>query len=130
MESKKPTMKEKYAEIIKFIEDNGGGNHMIEFLQDRVNKLDKKTNSAAAKKDENTEECMDILADILDYTRIMRATDVLNAAKGLDADLIEVLKNGRDDLTVQRITSLLGKMVAAERAEKVIEKKGTYFKLR
>ena len=115
---KAPTQKEQFAKMIAIFEDIGGHDDLIKFCNERIEKLNAKAKSANSKKTAEDEKFFDAIADVLADGNGKRATDILKA-----------LAEDFENLTIQKVTSMLTKMVAAGRVEKTVEKKISTFTL-
>ena len=117
---KAPTQKEQFASIIAILEgcDNPKSADLIKFCEERIAKLEKKAVSANSKKSAEDEKFFDLIADVLGDGKGKRATEVFNA-----------LAKDMDGLTIQKVTAMLTKMVAANRVTKTVEKKISTFSL-
>jgi hypothetical protein len=117
---KAPTQKEQFADIIAILEgcDNPKSERLIQFCNERIAKLEKKAVSANSKKNAEDEKFFDLIADVLADGKGKRATEVFN-----------VLSKDMDGLTIQKVTAMLTKMVAANRVTKTVEKKVSTFAL-
>lgn len=116
--AKAPTQKEQFAKMIAIFEDLGGHDDLIKFCNERIEKLNAKAKSANSKKSAEDEKFFDAIADVLADGNGKRATDILKA-----------LATEFENLTIQKVTSMLTKMVAAGRVEKTVEKKISTFTL-
>lgn len=117
---KAPTQKEQFASIIAILEgcDNPKSADLIKFCEERIAKLEKKAVSANSKKSAEDEKFFDLIADVLGDGKGRRATEVFN-----------ILSKDMDGLTIQKVTAMLTKMVAANRVTKTVEKKISTFSL-
>ena len=118
VKAKAPTQKEKFSAIIAVLEDIGGHDTLVEFCKERIEKLNAKAKSANSKKSAEDEKYFDAIADVLADGKGLRATDIL---KALAPDF--------ENLTIQKVTSMLTKMVAAGLVAKTIDKKVSTFTL-
>jgi hypothetical protein len=117
---KAPTQKEQFADIIAILEgcDNPKSERLIQFCNERIEKLNAKAKSANSKKSAEDEKFFDAIADVLADGSAKRATEILNA-----------LASDFEGLTIQKVTSMLTKMKAAGLVEKTIDKKVSTFTL-
>lgn len=120
VKAKAPTQKDKYNAIIAILSksDNPKANDLIDFCNERIEKLAKKATSASSKKNEQDEKFFDLIADVLADGERKRANEIFNALNG------EI-----ENLSIQKITAMLKKMCESGRVEKTTEKKVTYFTL-
>lgn len=116
--AKAPTQKDKFNSIIAILEDVGGHDDLVQFCNERIEKLNAKAKSANSKKSAEDEKFFDAIADVLADGSAKRATEILNAL----APIFE-------GLTIQKVTSMLTKMVAANLVAKTVEKKVSTFSL-
>lgn len=116
--AKAPTQKDKFNSIIAILEDVGGHDDLVQFCNERIEKLNAKAKSANSKKSAEDEKFFDAIADVLADGSAKRATEILNA-----------LAPKFEGLTIQKVTSMLTKMVAANLATKTVEKKISTFSL-
>ena len=118
VKAKAPTQKDKFNSIIAILEDVGGHDDLVQFCNERIEKLNAKAKSANSKKSAEDEKFFDAIADVLADGSAKRATEILNAL----APIFE-------GLTIQKVTSMLTKMVAANLVAKTVEKKVSTFSL-
>lgn len=118
VKAKAPTQKDKFASIIAILEDMGGHDDLVQFCNERIEKLNAKAKSANSKKSAEDEKFFDAIADVLADGSAKRATEILNA-----------LAPQFEGLTIQKVTSMLTKMVAANLVAKTVEKKVSTFSL-
>ena len=118
--TKAPTQKENYSAIIAILEKSADPKapSLIEFCEGRIEKLAAKATSANSKKSAEDEKFFDAIADVLADGSAKRATEILNA-----------LAPNFESLTIQKVTSMLTKMVAAGLVNKTVEKKVSTFSL-
>lgn len=118
--AKAPTQKEQFASIIAILEscDNPKSADLIKFCEERIAKLEKKAVSANSKKSAEDEKFFDLIADVLADGEGKRASEIFNA-----------LASTVENLTVQKVTAMLTKMVAAKRVTKTTDKKVSKFAL-
>lgn len=116
--TKAPTQKEMFTKMIGVFEDIGGHDDLVQFCNERIEKLAKKAATSSSKKNEKDEQFFDLIADVLADGERKRATEIFNA-----------LTAGGTECSVQKVTAMLKKMVEAGRVTKTIEKKVTYFAL-
>lgn len=115
---KAPTQKEQFAKMIAVFEEIGGHDDLIKFCNERIEKLSAKAKSASSKKSAEDEKFFEAIADALADGSAKRATDIL---KALEADF--------EGLTIQKVTSMLKKMIECGRVEKTVDKKISTFSL-
>lgn len=118
VKAKAPTQKEMFGKMISVFEGMGGHDDLIQFCNERIAKLEKKAVSANSKKNEQDEQFFDLIADVLADGKGKRATEIFNA----------LTANGTE-CSVQKVTAMLTKMVAANRVTKTVEKKVSTFAL-
>lgn len=118
VKAKAPTQKEQFGKMISVFEEIGGHDDLIQFCNERIAKLEKKAVSANSKKNAEDEKFFDAIADVLADGKGKRASEV---HKALVADYA--------DITVQKVTALLGKMVASGEVVKTVDKKVSTFSL-
>ena len=115
---KAPTQKEKFAKMIAVFEEIGGHDDLIEFCKERIDKLNAKATSANSKKNAEDEKFFDAIADVLADGSSKRATEIFKA-----------LSEDFENLTIQKVTAMLTKMVGANRITKTVDKKISTFTL-
>ena len=118
VKAKAPTQKDKFNSIIAILEDIGGHDDLVQFCNERIDKLNAKAKSANSKKSAEDEKFFDAIADVLADGSAKRATEILNS-----------LAPNFEGLTIQKVTSMLTKMVAANLVTKTVEKKISTFAL-
>ena len=118
VKAKAPTQKDKFNSIIAILEDVGGHDDLVQFCNERIEKLNAKAKSANSKKSAEDEKFFDAIADVLADGSAKRATEILNALSPIF-----------EGLTIQKVTSMLTKMVAANLVAKTVEKKVSTFSL-
>ena len=119
--TKAPTQKENYSAIIAILEKSADpkASALIEFCEGRIEKLAAKATSANSKKSAEDEKYFDAIADVLADGSAKRATEIMN----LVAPAFETAP------TIQKITSMLTKMIAAGLVTKSVDKKVSSFSL-
>ena len=110
-----PTARENFVALLAYVK---GNDTLTAFINRQIEKLDNKANSARAKKTEADEKYCTAIAEVLADGKSLRATDIL---KALAPDFA--------DLTVQKVTSVLGKMIATGEVVKTVDKKVSTFAL-
>lgn len=118
VKAKAPTQKEKFSAIIAVLEGIGGHSDLVQFCNERIEKLNAKAKSANSKKNAEDEKYFDAIADVLADGSAKRATDILKA-----------LMPDFENLTIQKVTSMLTKMKAAGLVDKTVDKKVSTFTL-
>lgn len=116
--AKAPTQKDKFSAIIAVLEGVGGHDDLVQFCNERIEKLNAKAKSANSKKSAEDEKFFDAIADVLADGSAKRATEILNA-----------LAPNFEKLTIQKVTSMLTKMKDAKLIEKTVDKKVSTFSL-
>lgn len=118
VKAKAPTQKEQFAKMIAVFKEIGGHDDLIQFCNERIEKLAKKATSANSKKSAEDEKFFDLIADVLADGKGMRASEIH-----------KVLAVDNATLTVQKVTAMLKKMVDCGRAVKTVDKKVATFSL-
>ena len=117
---KAPTQKEQFTDIIAILKDSDHPKAagLVKFCESRIEKLERKATSASAKKTAEDEKFFDAIAEVLGDGSAKRATDIM---KGIAPEFA--------DITIQKVTSMLTKMIAAGLVEKTVDKKVSTFSL-
>lgn len=118
VKAKAPTQKEQFAKMIAIFEEIGNHDDLVQFCKERIEKLEKKAVSANSKKSAEDEKFFDLIADVLADGKAKRANDIL-----------KVLAEDIDNLTIQKVTAMLKKMVDCGRVIKTVDKKVSTFAL-
>lgn len=116
MENKKLTKKEKFAMVMEYVTDN---TMLVEFLQNEINLLEKKSSSSAKSKNQIENENI--------KERIMVVLKEIN-----NPITITDLQKSYEDMAQysnQKLSALLTQLVNEKRVERVVDKKKTYFKV-
>lgn len=116
VKAKAPTQKEQFAKMIAIFEEIGNHPDLVQFCKERIEKLEKKAVSANSKKSAEDEKFFDLIADVLADGKAKRANDIL-----------KVLAEDIDNLTIQKVTAMLKKMVDCGRVTKTVDKKVSTF---
>ena len=115
MAEKKVTQKELYERIkVAMATDT----EVVAFCNKKLEQLANKATSANSKKSAEDEKFFIAISEVLDGSEGMRATEIL---KALAPDF--------PNLTIQKVTSMLTKMVASGEVIKTVEKKVSTFAL-
>lgn len=115
MAEKKVTQKELYARIKVTMATDA---EVVAFCNKKLEQLANKATSANSKKSAEDEKFFIAISEVLDGSEGMRATEIL---KDLAPDF--------PNLTIQKVTSMLTKMVASGEVIKTVEKKVSTFAL-
>ena len=115
MAEKKVTQKELYARIKVAMATDA---EVVAFCDKKLEQLANKATSANSKKSAEDEKFFIAISEVLDGSEGMRATEIL---KDLAPDF--------PNLTIQKVTSMLTKMVASGEVIKTVEKKVSTFAL-
>ena len=118
VKAKAPTQKDKFNSIIAILEDVGGHDDLVQFCNERIEKLNAKAKSANSKKSAEDEKYFIAITDVLADGNGKRATEILNGLTPIF-----------EGLTIQKVTSMLTKMVANGEVIKTVEKKVSTFAL-
>ena len=115
MAEKKVTQKELYERIkVAMATDS----EVVAFCNKKLEQLANKATSANSKKSAEDEKFFIAISEELDGSKGMRANDILKA-----------LAPSFDNLTIQKVTSMLKKMVDNGEVVKTVEKKVSIFSL-
>lgn len=115
MAEKKVTQKELYERIKVAMATDA---EVVAFCNKKLEQLANKATSANSKKSAEDEKFFIAISEVLDGSKGMRATEIL---KELAPDF--------PNLTIQKVTSMLTKMVASGEVNKTVEKKVSTFAL-
>lgn len=123
MTDKKFTAKDIFSAILTHAQECGDIEGIpcevvMEFCEKKLNQLANKATSANSKKAAEDEKYFIAISEVLNGSAGMRATDIL---KALAVDF--------ENLTIQKVTSMLTKMVASGEVVKTVEKKVSTFAL-
>ena len=112
---KKLTKKEKFAMVMEYVTDNA---MLVEFLQNEINLLEKKSSSSAKSKNQIENE------NIKDK--------IVNALKeNGDPITISELQKVNADMAPhsnQKLSALLTQLIEEKRVQRIVDKKKAYFK--
>lgn len=115
MENKKLTKKEKFAMVMEYVTDNA---MLVEFLQNEINLLEKKSSSSAKSKNQVENENI--------------KERIVIALKEIENPItITDLQKSNEDMAQysnQKISALLTQLVNEKKVERIVDKKKTYFK--
>lgn len=110
-----PTQKEILARIRSVMADDA---EVVAYCDKKIAQLSAKATSANSKKSAEDEKYFIAISEVLAGDKVMRATEILNA-----------LSSQFEGLTIQKVTSMLTKMVANGEVVKTVEKKVSTFSL-
>ena len=112
---KKLTKKEKFAMVMEYVTDNA---MLVEFLQNEINLLEKKSSSSAKSKNQiENENIKLVIVDLLKSTGLKYTiTDFQNA--------FEEMKGHSN----QKLSALFTQLCKEDKIERIVDKKKTYFK--
>jgi hypothetical protein len=110
-----PTQKELLARIRIAMADDA---EVVAYCDKKIAQLSAKATSANSKKSAEDEKYFIAISEVLAGDKAMRATEILNA-----------LSSQFEGLTIQKVTSMLTKMVANGEVVKTVEKKVSTFSL-
>lgn len=119
---KKMTKREFYNEIIALANDNERLD-IVEFCEHEIELLEKKKSSGKGKANETIDKNVELVYQALESVSRATATELIAKCK---AEL-QPLANELGEITTQKVSAYLKKLVDSGRAEKVVEKKKTYF---
>ena len=112
----KVTQKDMFNEIIALAEANGRTD-LAEFCRDRIEKLSKKNGKVSEKRATEVAENEALVLEAL--TAIGKAVTV--------TDLVKSATNAVADMSGQKVSAYLKKLVEAGKVSKTVEKKVSYF---
>ena len=115
MAEKKVTQKELYERIKVVMATD---TEVVAFCTKKLEQLANKATSANSKKNAEDEKFFVAISEVLDGSNGMRATDILKE-----------LSPAFENLTIQKVTSMLTKMVGNGEVVKTVEKKVSLFSL-
>ena len=103
----KRTQKDMYAELLNILEEYEGVDHLVDFINKKIEQIDakaEKAKSKAAEKKAEADELQNVIADIL-TDEFVTIPEILNQIEG-------------DEISTQKISARLKKLVDAGVAEK------------
>lgn len=110
-----PTQKDILARIRTKMADDA---EVVAYCDKKLAQLANKANSANSKKNAEDEKYFIAISEVLDGGKALRATEILKA-----------LSSAFENLTIQKVTSMLTKMVANGEVVKTVDKKISTFSL-
>ncbi len=115
MENKKLTKKEKFTMIKEYIVDN---EMLMEFIDNEINLLNKKTNSSAKTQTQKANESIkEKILELLNSTNMQYTiTEFQNAFEDMN------------EYSNQKLSALFTQLVNEKKVEKIVDKKKSYFK--
>lgn len=118
---KKMTKREKFEMLKGLVADN---EMLVEFINHEIELLNKKKSNGNAKANEKMEKSVEVVCNALAMAdRAMTVGELI-----AENDFSE-LKNELNDVTPQKVSAMLKKLVDSGRVERFTDKKKTYFKI-
>lgn len=121
MANSKMTQKDMFNEIITLAE-NAGREDIVKFAQGRIEVLNRKASGKKATKTQKENEDIKtrILQILTENDKPMSVTEMLNTGRFNDFE---------KTITNQKVSALLRQLILAEKVEKKVEKKVSYFSI-
>ena len=126
MAEKKITKRENFANIEKFLRDNGK-NEWADVMAHEIELLAKKSGSSSAKKNEEQDKFLDLIRDVLAECNDARGMRCGAIAK--DSRIAEFEWADKKETSPQRVSAMLKKLTDCGDVVKVMDKKEAFFHL-
>jgi hypothetical protein len=126
MAEKKITKRENFADIEKFLRDNGK-NEWADVMAHEIELLAKKSGSSSTKKNEEQDKFLDLIRDVL--AECSNALGMQCGAIAKDSRIAEFEWADKKETSPQRVSAMLKKLVDCGDVVKTVDKKVTYFRL-
>ena len=126
MAEKKITKRENFANIEKFLRDNGK-NEWADVMAHEIELLAKKSGSSSTKKNEEQDKFLDLIRDVLAECSDVRGMQCGAIAK--DSRIAGFEWADKKETSPQRVSAMLKKLVDCGDVVKTVDKKVTYFRL-
>ena len=126
MAEKKITKRENFANIEKFLRDNGK-NEWADVMAHEIELLAKKSGSSSTKKNEEQDKFLDLIRDVLAECSDVRGMRCGAIAK--DSRIAEFEWADKKETSPQRVSAMLKKLTDCGDVVKVMDKKEAYFHL-
>lgn len=118
---KKMTKREKFEMLKGLVADN---EMLVEFINHEIELLDKKKSNGNAKANEKMEKSVEVV-----YNALAMADRAMTVGELIAENDFSELKNELNDVTPQKVSAMLKKLVDSGRVERFTDKKKTYFKI-
>lgn len=126
MAEKKITKRENFANIEKFLRDNGK-NEWADVMAHEIELLAKKSGSSSTKKNEEQDKFLDLVRDVLAECSDVKGMRCGAIAK--DSRIAEFEWADKKETSPQRVSAMLKKLTDCGDVVKVMDKKEAYFHL-
>ena len=126
MAEKKITKRENFANIEKFLRDNGK-DEWADVMAHEIELLAKKSGSSSTKKNEEQDKFLDLIRDVL--AECSNALGMQCGAIAKDSRIAEFEWADKKETSPQRVSAMLKKLVDCGDVVKTVDKKVTYFRL-
>jgi hypothetical protein len=126
MAEKKITKKENFANIEKFLRDNGK-NEWADVMAHEIELLAKKSGSSSTKKNEEQDKFLDLIRDVLAECSDVKGMRCGAIAK--DSRIAEFEWADKKETSPQRVSAMLKKLTDCGDVVKVMDKKEAFFHL-
>ena len=126
MAEKKITKRENFADIEKFLRDNGK-DKWADVIAHEIELLAKKRGSTSTKKNEEQDKFLDLVRDVL--AECSNALGMQCGAIAKDSRIAEFEWADKKETSSQRVSAMLKKLVDCGDVVKTVDKKVTYFRL-
>lgn len=126
MAEKKITKRENFANIEKFLRDNGK-DEWADVMAHEIDLLAKKSGSSSTKKNEEQDKFLDLVRDVLAECSDVRGMRCGAIAK--DSRIAEFEWADKKETSPQRVSAMLKKLTDCGDVVKVMDKKEAYFHL-